>query len=144
MAVLIPFPRRTDWEPWPSKKQLAAVLGSATRWIENRERRNALLQDRRSLYVPLLRSRGLAEGQGGTVISKRGGSYAVRIFVGGRQNGVGAFKSRREARQAEFDALRARARHARRRAIRSRSAGPSIFCGLRLQRDAHIDTPGQA
>jgi predicted DNA-binding transcriptional regulator AlpA len=38
MAVVIPFPTRTDWEPWLTKKQLSAVLGFGTRWIEYRVR----------------------------------------------------------------------------------------------------------
>ena len=34
-ATVYPFPRR-GWEPWLTKKQLAAHLGFSTRWIELR------------------------------------------------------------------------------------------------------------
>jgi phage terminase Nu1 subunit (DNA packaging protein) len=33
---VIPFPKRSDWEPWLTKKQLSAILGFCTRWIEYR------------------------------------------------------------------------------------------------------------
>jgi hypothetical protein len=35
-AVVIPFPKRSDWEPWLTKRQLSCVLGFGTRWIEYR------------------------------------------------------------------------------------------------------------
>jgi predicted DNA-binding transcriptional regulator AlpA len=38
VGVVIPFPRRSDWEPELSKKQLAARLGFSTRWVELRVR----------------------------------------------------------------------------------------------------------
>lgn len=38
MGVVIPFPRRTDWEPELSKKRLAEVLGYSPRWVEMRMR----------------------------------------------------------------------------------------------------------
>ncbi len=38
MGVVIPFPRRTDWEPRLSKRQLADGLGYSTRWVELRVR----------------------------------------------------------------------------------------------------------
>jgi integrase len=41
------------------------------------------------------------------MIFKRGKSYGVKIYVGGQQKWIGTFKSRREAREAELDALRA-------------------------------------
>jgi hypothetical protein len=37
-ATVIPLPRRTDWEPELSKRQLAATLGYTTRWVELRVR----------------------------------------------------------------------------------------------------------
>jgi hypothetical protein len=36
MAVVIPFPKRTDWEPWLTKRELSSILGFGTRWIEYR------------------------------------------------------------------------------------------------------------
>jgi hypothetical protein len=36
VAVVIPFPKRTDWEPWLSKRELSSILGFGTRWIEYR------------------------------------------------------------------------------------------------------------
>lgn len=33
-----PFPRRTDWEPELTKRQLAQRLGFSTRWVELRMR----------------------------------------------------------------------------------------------------------
>jgi excisionase family DNA binding protein len=36
--TVIPFPRRRDWEPWLSKRQLAVRLGYSTRWVELRVR----------------------------------------------------------------------------------------------------------
>jgi len=38
MGIVIPFPRRTDWEPEMSKRQLAQWLGFSTRWVELRVR----------------------------------------------------------------------------------------------------------
>lgn len=38
MGIVIPFPRRTDWEPELSKRQLAQRLGFSTRWVELRVR----------------------------------------------------------------------------------------------------------
>lgn len=38
MGIVIPFPRRTDWEPWLSKRQLAERFGFSTRWVELRVR----------------------------------------------------------------------------------------------------------
>jgi len=38
MGIVIPFPRRTDWEPELSKRQLAEGLGYSTRWVELRVR----------------------------------------------------------------------------------------------------------
>jgi hypothetical protein len=38
MGTVIPFPRRSDWEPWLSKRQLADRLGFSTRWVELRVR----------------------------------------------------------------------------------------------------------
>jgi hypothetical protein len=38
MGIVIPFPRRTDWEPELSKRQLAQCLGFSTRWVELRAR----------------------------------------------------------------------------------------------------------
>ena len=38
MATIIPFPARTGFEPWVTKKQLARHLGVSTRWIELRQR----------------------------------------------------------------------------------------------------------
>jgi integrase len=40
------------------------------------------------------------------VIVKRGSSYGVRVYVGGRTRWVGTFKTRREARRAELEALK--------------------------------------
>jgi hypothetical protein len=40
------------------------------------------------------------------VIVKRGNSYGVRVYVDGRRKWVGTFKTRREAREAELEALR--------------------------------------
>ncbi len=37
-AQVIAFPRRTDWEPEVSKRQLAERLGYSTRWVELRVR----------------------------------------------------------------------------------------------------------
>ncbi len=37
-AEIIPYPRRTDWEPEVSKRQLADRLGYTTRWVELRVR----------------------------------------------------------------------------------------------------------
>lgn len=36
MGIVIAFPRRTDWEPELSKRQLAERLGYSTRWVELR------------------------------------------------------------------------------------------------------------
>lgn len=36
MGIVIPFPRRTDWEPELSKRQLAQWFGFSTRWVELR------------------------------------------------------------------------------------------------------------
>jgi predicted DNA-binding transcriptional regulator AlpA len=36
-ATVYPFPRR-GWEPWLTKKQLAAHFGYSTRWVELRVR----------------------------------------------------------------------------------------------------------
>lgn len=41
------------------------------------------------------------------MIFKRGSGYAVRVYIGGRQKWVGTFDTRREAREAELEALRA-------------------------------------
>jgi hypothetical protein len=38
MGVVIPFPRRSDWEPELSKRQLAVTFGYSTRWVELRVR----------------------------------------------------------------------------------------------------------
>jgi hypothetical protein len=38
MGIVIPFPRRSDWEPRLSKRQLADRLGFTTRWVELRVR----------------------------------------------------------------------------------------------------------
>ena len=38
MGIVIAFPRRTDWEPELSKRQLAQRLGYSTRWVELRVR----------------------------------------------------------------------------------------------------------
>ena len=38
MGTVIPFPRRTDWEPELSKRQLAQWFGFSTRWVELRVR----------------------------------------------------------------------------------------------------------
>ena len=38
MGDLIAFPRRSDWEPELSKRQLASRLGYSTRWVELRVR----------------------------------------------------------------------------------------------------------
>lgn len=38
MGIVIPFPRRSDWEPELSKRQLAQRLGYSTRWVELRVR----------------------------------------------------------------------------------------------------------
>jgi hypothetical protein len=38
MGIVIPFPRRTDWEPELSKRQLAERLGFSTCWVELRVR----------------------------------------------------------------------------------------------------------
>jgi predicted DNA-binding transcriptional regulator AlpA len=38
MGIVIPFPRRSDWEPKLSKRQLAQVKGFTTRWVELRVR----------------------------------------------------------------------------------------------------------
>lgn len=35
-ARVIPFPRRTTWEPELTKRQIAQRLGYSTRWIEQR------------------------------------------------------------------------------------------------------------
>jgi hypothetical protein len=35
---LVPFPRRPGFEPWLTKKQLAAHYGYSTRWVELRMR----------------------------------------------------------------------------------------------------------
>jgi integrase len=40
------------------------------------------------------------------VIVKRGNSYGVRVYVDGRRKWVGTFRTRREAREAELEALR--------------------------------------
>jgi hypothetical protein len=42
------------------------------------------------------------------VIVKRGSSYGVRVYLDGRRKWVGTFKTRREAREAELEALRRR------------------------------------
>lgn len=38
MGIVIPFPRRTDWEPELSKRQVAQRFGFSTRWVELRVR----------------------------------------------------------------------------------------------------------
>ena len=38
MGTVIPFPRRNNWEPWLSKRQLAEHFGFSTRWVELRVR----------------------------------------------------------------------------------------------------------
>lgn len=38
MGIVIAFPRRSDWEPELSKRQLADRLGYSTRWVELRVR----------------------------------------------------------------------------------------------------------
>jgi hypothetical protein len=38
MGIVIPFPRRTDWEPELSKRQVAQWFGFSTRWVELRVR----------------------------------------------------------------------------------------------------------
>jgi hypothetical protein len=38
MGTVIPFPRRTDWEPELSKRQVAQHFGFSTRWVELRVR----------------------------------------------------------------------------------------------------------
>jgi hypothetical protein len=38
MGNVIPFPRRTDWEPELSKRQVAQWFGFSTRWVELRMR----------------------------------------------------------------------------------------------------------
>jgi hypothetical protein len=38
MGNVIPFPRRTDWEPELSKRQVAQRFGFSTRWVELRVR----------------------------------------------------------------------------------------------------------
>jgi hypothetical protein len=38
MGKVIPFPRRTDWEPELSKRQVAQWFGFSTRWVELRVR----------------------------------------------------------------------------------------------------------
>ena len=38
MGTVIPFPRRTDWEPELSKRQVAQWFGFSTRWVELRVR----------------------------------------------------------------------------------------------------------
>jgi hypothetical protein len=38
MGNVIPFPRRTDWEPELSKRQVAQWFGFSTRWVELRVR----------------------------------------------------------------------------------------------------------
>jgi hypothetical protein len=40
------------------------------------------------------------------VIVKRGSGYGVRVYVDGRRKWVGTFKTRREARDTELEALR--------------------------------------
>jgi hypothetical protein len=40
------------------------------------------------------------------MIFKRGKSYGVKVYIGGRQKWVGTFKTRRDARDAEREALR--------------------------------------
>ena len=37
-ATVVPFPRQVGFEPWLSKKQVAAHLGFSTRWVELRIR----------------------------------------------------------------------------------------------------------
>jgi len=37
-ATVVPFPRRHSFEPWLTKKQVAAHLGFSTRWVELRIR----------------------------------------------------------------------------------------------------------
>lgn len=38
MGQVIPFPRRSNWEPEMSKRQLADRFGYSTRWVELRVR----------------------------------------------------------------------------------------------------------
>ena len=38
VATVVPFPRRRGFEPWVTKKQVAAYLGFSTRWVELRVR----------------------------------------------------------------------------------------------------------
>lgn len=37
-ATVVPFPRRRGFEPWLTKKQVAAHYGYSTRWVELRVR----------------------------------------------------------------------------------------------------------
>lgn len=37
-ATVVPFPRRHGFEPWMSKRQVAAHYGYSTRWVELRVR----------------------------------------------------------------------------------------------------------
>ena len=37
-ATVFPFPRRPGFEPWVTKKHVAAHLGFSTRWVELRVR----------------------------------------------------------------------------------------------------------
>jgi hypothetical protein len=38
MATIIPFPNRTGFEPWVTKRELARHLRYSTRWVELRHR----------------------------------------------------------------------------------------------------------
>ncbi len=38
LGAVLPFPRRAGFEPWLSKKQVAAHYGYSTRWVELRMR----------------------------------------------------------------------------------------------------------
>jgi hypothetical protein len=38
LGTLVPFPRRSGFEPWLTKKQVAIHYGYSTRWVELRVR----------------------------------------------------------------------------------------------------------
>jgi excisionase family DNA binding protein len=52
-ATIYPFPQR-GWEPWLTKKQLAAYVGFSTRWVELRVREgmpSTIIGGRRRFHV---------------------------------------------------------------------------------------------
>jgi hypothetical protein len=105
MGTIIPFPNRTGFEPWVTKRELARHLRCSTRWIELRQREglpSILLGGRRRYRI--------------SVIQIRNGKFCVQVYDPAlkRKVWVGTYSDRALAEGEEAKAKAARAGRRRR------------------------------